>query len=108
MEKLKSDLEWEVNNGEQLNNWLCVAKALVNTLNIKYAEVRIYILVLKEYFLNRLSLDLIRSLHNSALIVGLRKGSSLKLKFCTCRAAGPSGDSESWDISYFFIFSPNK
>ena len=39
MEMLKSDLEGEVNNGEQLKNSLCVSKALVNTLNIKYAEV---------------------------------------------------------------------
>ena len=76
--------------------------------NKHFIKVRIYISVLKEYFLNRLSLDLIHSLHNSALIVGLEKGSSFKLKCCTCRATGPSGDSESWDISYFFIFSPNK
>ena len=39
MELLKSDLEGEVINGEKLNNSLCVSKALVNTLNIKYAEV---------------------------------------------------------------------
>ena len=39
MGMLKSDLEGEVNNGEQLKNSLCVSKALVNTLNIKYAEV---------------------------------------------------------------------
>ena len=39
MELLKSDLEGEVINGENLNNSLCVYKALVNTLNIKYAEV---------------------------------------------------------------------
>jgi hypothetical protein len=38
MGMLKSDLEGEVNNGEQLKNSLCVSKALVNTLNIKYAE----------------------------------------------------------------------
>jgi hypothetical protein len=37
--KLKSDLEGEVINGEKLNNSLCVSKAMVNTLNIKYAEV---------------------------------------------------------------------
>jgi hypothetical protein len=39
MEFLKSDHEGEVNNGENLNNSLCVSKALVNTLNIKYAEM---------------------------------------------------------------------
>ena len=39
MGMLKSDLEGEVNNGEQLKNSLCVSKALVNTLNIEYAEV---------------------------------------------------------------------
>jgi chromosome segregation ATPase len=38
-ELLKSDLEGEVINVENLNNSLCVSKALVNTLDIKYAEV---------------------------------------------------------------------
>ena len=36
---LKSDLEGEVINGEKLDNLMCVSKALVSTLNIKYAEV---------------------------------------------------------------------
>jgi hypothetical protein len=39
MELLKSDLESEVINGEKLKNSLCVSKAPVNTLNVKYVEV---------------------------------------------------------------------
>ena len=38
MERLKNDLEWEVNNSEKLNNALSVSKALVNNLNTKYVE----------------------------------------------------------------------
>jgi chromosome segregation ATPase len=38
MERLKNDLEGEVNNSEKLNNALSVSKALVNNLNTKYAE----------------------------------------------------------------------
>ena len=41
MGMLKSDLEGEVNNGEKLKNSLCVSKALVNTLNIKYADAEV-------------------------------------------------------------------
>ena len=38
MERLKNDLEGEVNNSEKLNIALSVSKALVNNLNTKYAE----------------------------------------------------------------------
>ena len=38
MERLRSDLESEVNNNEKLNNALTVSKALVNNLNTKYAD----------------------------------------------------------------------
>ena len=38
MERLKNDLEGEVNNSEKLNNALSVSKALVNNLNTKYVE----------------------------------------------------------------------
>jgi hypothetical protein len=38
MERLKNDLEGEVNNSEKLNNALSVSKALVNNLKTKYAE----------------------------------------------------------------------
>ena len=40
MERLKNDLEGEVNNSEKLNNALSVSKALVNSLNTKYVEAR--------------------------------------------------------------------
>jgi hypothetical protein len=39
IKKLKSELKGEANNGEPLINSLCVSKALVNTFNIKCAEV---------------------------------------------------------------------
>ena len=38
MERLRSDLESEVNNNEKLNNALTVSKALVDNLNTKYAD----------------------------------------------------------------------
>ena len=38
MERLKNDLEGEVNNSEKLNIALSVSKSLVNSLNTKYAE----------------------------------------------------------------------
>ena len=39
-ERLRADLEGEVNNNEKLSNALTVSKQLVNNLNTKYAEVK--------------------------------------------------------------------
>ena len=36
---LNNKIEGEVTNSEKLSNSLCVSKALVNTLNIKFGEV---------------------------------------------------------------------
>jgi hypothetical protein len=38
IERLRNDLEGEVNNNEKFSNALSVSKALVNNLNTKYAE----------------------------------------------------------------------